>query len=279
MARKVFVSGEMSSDDRLIDVDADCPEAVLLWPWFLTAFDDWGRAEANAKKLWAKVFPAVSVVDVNRVEEALLAFDKVGLIHLYEVGGKRYMSIDADKWFKWQTHIRKQKRTNDESKIPAPDASAQTRANARKCTPSPSPSLSSTTTNATPTGPDDPPNLKRVAEEYAKVSGVLVPSPNDQTAMFQALKVAAPEAIIAYMWEVRAKEPGKKLRAFSYFLPGLEDRAAKSAHRESAASRSPPVSTVLGAEATRAMMAAKLRAAEEADDATESKPASPERRG
>ncbi|MEW6016443.1 MAG: hypothetical protein AB1760_00050 [Pseudomonadota bacterium] len=253
MARKVFVSGEMSSDDRLIDVDADCPQAVLLWPWLLTAFDDWGRAEANAKKLKAKVFPAVSEVDANRVEEALLAFDKVGLIHLYEVDGKRYMFIDADKWFRWQTHIRAQKRTKDESKIPAPDASAQMRAPARECaqlradaricTPSPSPSPSpsdSTTTVAAPPGPDDPPDFRRVADEFIKVTGVLCPSANDQTAMSKALKMASADSIIAYMWEVRAKGADKRIKSFSYFLPGIEDRARDAARREAAATRLPP---------------------------------------
>lgn len=232
MSRKVFVSGEMSSDDRLIDVDAECPEVVLLWPWLLTAFDDWGRAEANAKKLRAKVFPIVSEVDVNRVEAALLAFDRVGLLHLYEVDGKRYMFVDPDKWFKWQTHIRKDKRTNDESKIPAPGASAKTRENAREISLSPSPSPSPSPSKESSRGQPPPidahpdPELQKIEDAYRKAKGRMGTSPNDFSLIRQARdKWGAVLTLRAVARGAEGKKPGE-IKSFAYFLPIIEEIAA-----------------------------------------------------
>ena len=171
MGRKVFVSSDMSTDDRLLVVAEHSETAVLLWPWVLTAMDDWGRAEANARTLKARLFPALPSVTPAGVDEALRLYAEVGLLTLYTSGTKRYMAIDPEKWWRWQTHIRTEKRTRDESACPPPPAaqetpgagrpgrqgseegaSAQARANARSdarvlaaariCTPSPSPSPS-----------------------------------------------------------------------------------------------------------------------------------------
>jgi hypothetical protein len=132
----------MSIDDRLSLVAEKKPLAALIWPWILTAFDDWGRAETSARQLKNKVFPAISMVTAKDIEEALVLYGQVGLITLYEVEGKRYMCIEPLKWFKYQTHIRMSKREKDDSRIPAPRTCAQPRADARICTPSPSPSPS-----------------------------------------------------------------------------------------------------------------------------------------
>jgi hypothetical protein len=154
MGRKVYVSSDMSIDERLVEVAEADSQCALLWPWLLTAFDDWGRAEANAKRLKAQVFPMLDVVTPELVERALELFSNAGLITLYEVDGKRYMAVPADKWFKYQTHIRKEKRETDNSRYPAPPSEvshddAQVRAGARDDAqiavnriPSPSPSLS-----------------------------------------------------------------------------------------------------------------------------------------
>lgn len=147
----------MSSDDQLIDVAGENPLAALLWPWLLTALDDWGRAEASAKQIKARVFPMISNVGIAEIEEALQLFAANGLVEMYEVAGKRYIAIPQDKWFSYQTHIRAEKRNDDKSRYPAPP-SAQLRAGSRdvaqvravdaECEPSPSPSLSPSLPNS-----------------------------------------------------------------------------------------------------------------------------------
>jgi len=134
MARKVYVSSDMSADETLIDIAEIDPLANLLWPWFITAFDDWGRAQAAPKRIKNTIFPANDMVTVEIVTKALSLYHDHNLIQLYSVDGKEYMSINSDKWFKWQTHIRKEKRETDGSKYPPPaddDNSAQQRASAR----------------------------------------------------------------------------------------------------------------------------------------------------
>lgn len=150
MARKVFVSGDMAADERLIDVDETSAKAALLWPWLLTAFDDWGRAEAQPKRLKATTFPMNDLVSADDIAEAISLYAEHGLVNAYEVNGKPYMAIEPDKWFKYQTHIRKEKREKDDSRHPAPvDLSGESRdcahmrEEARDYTPSPPPSPSS----------------------------------------------------------------------------------------------------------------------------------------
>ena len=169
--RKIFVSSDMSTDDRLLVVAEHSETAVLLWPWVLTALDDWGRAEANARTLKARLFPGLPGITAADVDEALRLYADAGLLTLYVGGGKRYMAVEPEKWWKWQTHIRTEKRTRDESTCPPPPAAqgtagagqpeerrseegasararedarsdAQVREDARICTPSPSPSPS-----------------------------------------------------------------------------------------------------------------------------------------
>jgi len=167
MGRKVFISSDMSTDERLAELAETRPDLALLWPWFLTAFDDWGRAEAQPRRLKLKVFPMVATVTVDTVAEAIDAFAAYGLIMRYTVEQHEYMAIPTEKWFRYQTHIRGSKRSHDQSRFPAPPSdapreaaehranarnsadpredartSAQLREDARTCTPSPSPSLS-----------------------------------------------------------------------------------------------------------------------------------------
>lgn len=169
MARKVFVTSDMSVDERMIEVAERDSQAALLWPWILTAFDDWGRSNADSKRLKASIFPAITAVTPESIDAALRLYAEVGLIILYEYDGKQFMAIPADKWFKYQTHIRSQKRVKDDSRYPAPPGgddrdSAQMRASARECaqisavdadwqpspSPSPSPSLSPTAAASVP---------------------------------------------------------------------------------------------------------------------------------
>jgi len=177
MARKVFISSAMSYDETLSEIAEVEPLAALIWPWFLTYFDDWGRAKASPREIKNSVFQANDLVTMEVISNAISQYEGQ-LVRVYTVDGKQYMQIDPDKWFKHQTHIRKEKRENDGSKHPAPPAEdnaqvragarefAESRANLTDCIPSPSPSLSFTTTTA-----DDP--EQTVADVHTKVFGSL----------------------------------------------------------------------------------------------------------
>lgn len=150
MARKVFISSSMSVDEKLIDVAEQDQTAALMWPWVLTVFDDWGRAEANIKKLKALTFPAMQNITYDVIENALTLYDAVGLIELYEVDGKRYMAVPLEKWYKYQTHMNRKNRRPGADKLssdfPAPQESPQIPTGPRGApwcpVPSPSPSPS-----------------------------------------------------------------------------------------------------------------------------------------
>lgn len=255
MARKVFITSDMSIDDGLGLIAETDPLSALLWPWFLTVFDDWGRAEANVRKLKPKVFPTNDAVTHEAIERALIQYSDKGLIQLYEVGGKRYMAIPSGKWFKYQTHIRREKRLKDDSRLPAPpqlreDARecAQLREDASKCIPSPSPSPSlspsdvprssaantlHSTTN-TPGGDgaaaDELKNdaWDEVQARYAELTGRIYPSPLDVEAINEALRLTGGRAdlVITVMETVARHFKGDKINSFSYFIPRLRDTVA-----------------------------------------------------
>src|SRR4051794_27062119 len=118
MARKYFASSDAGTDDRLIQVAEQDDLAPLLWVQFLGCFDDWGRAEVLPRQIKWSLFPACNLVTLEVIERAIQLYTAVGLIELYEVGGKRYMAIEPGKWFGYQTHIRQEKRAKDDSKLP-----------------------------------------------------------------------------------------------------------------------------------------------------------------
>ncbi len=129
MARKAFVSSDMAHDEKLYDLAEEYPDAVLMWPWIVTWFDDWGRALASPKRIKSQLFPNLPHISVDTVEAAIRAYSNVGLIEVYEDEKHRYMAIPMDKWYSWQTHIRGEKRDKDNSKYPpCPTDSAQVRA-------------------------------------------------------------------------------------------------------------------------------------------------------
>jgi DnaD/phage-associated family protein len=119
MGRKVFISSDMSIDERLAAVAESRPDLAILWPWFLTAFDDWGRAEAQPRRLKLKVFPMMDTITPDIVSEAITAFAACGLLQCYSVDGHEYMAIEPSKWFGYQTHIHRSKRDTDGSRYPA----------------------------------------------------------------------------------------------------------------------------------------------------------------
>lgn len=113
MGRKVYVSGDMATDPRVLDVADDDPQAALLWPWILMAFDDWGRAEADPRALKFALFPAVDTVTRESIDHALGVYAQHGLVVLYEAEGRRWMAVPEQRWWRWQTHIHRSKREDD----------------------------------------------------------------------------------------------------------------------------------------------------------------------
>lgn len=120
MGRKVYITSDISIDERLGEVSYNDPLAALMWPWILTSLDDWGRFEANPRKIKLKVFPGNDLITVESIDKALSLYAEVGMIYLYEVKGKQYFTTPPSKWFKYQTHIKKYKAVDDKSKYPAP---------------------------------------------------------------------------------------------------------------------------------------------------------------
>lgn len=155
MGRKVFVTSDISVDERLLTVAERDPLAALIWPWILTTLDDWGRAEAKSRMLKAKVFPCNDIITAESIAAALHLYHEVGLIELYEVTGRPYLSVPHDKWFKYQTHIHGSKRIKDDSKFPPPPLPnednarevAESRDSSREFIPSPSPTPTPSITN------------------------------------------------------------------------------------------------------------------------------------
>lgn len=165
MARKRFITSDMSIDEKIADIAAENPVAALMWPWFITGFDDWGRMEALPVKIKLSIFQAFPY-SAKDIEQAINLFDKYGIVHKYEVHGKEYIAIEPEKYYKYQTYIRGNKRETDSSNCPPPpnppwentvksadvpttnnnhaDARtcAQCSEDERKCIPSPSPSPS-----------------------------------------------------------------------------------------------------------------------------------------
>jgi hypothetical protein len=120
MGRKIYITTEMSTDEALIEIGTRHPIVPLLWPWFLLACDDWGRSEASVIHLKAEVFPMYEHVTLDVIETALQEFHAAGLITLYTTRKKRYFFIEPESWYRWQTHIRTEKREKDASRCPAP---------------------------------------------------------------------------------------------------------------------------------------------------------------
>jgi DnaD/phage-associated family protein len=120
MARKRFVSSEMSTDEDIADIAVDNPVSALMWPWFITGFDDWGRMEVTSpNKVRLELFPAFPY-KANEVQEAIEQFSKAGIVFRYSVDSRTYLAIEPCKFYKYQTYIRDKKRIEDSSNYPAP---------------------------------------------------------------------------------------------------------------------------------------------------------------
>ena len=157
MARKRYVSSAMGTDEDIADIAGENITAALMWPWFITGFDDWGRMEITSPmKIKLELFPSFPF-DKNDIISAIDLFANAGLVFKYSVGNKNFIAIEPCKFYKYQPYIRASKRLEDGSGCPIPvnapwencahcransRTSAESREESRKNIPSPSPSPS-----------------------------------------------------------------------------------------------------------------------------------------
>ena len=119
MARKRFVTSEISTDRKIAKLAEKNPVAAALWPWFITAFDDWGRMSADPIEVKLTIFPAFPYTS-DDIEAFIKLYHEFGIAYHYEVDGKPYLAVNPETWLKYQTYIRKDKLEKQKSKIPEP---------------------------------------------------------------------------------------------------------------------------------------------------------------
>lgn len=119
MARKRFITSDISTDKKIAILAEENPTAALMWPWIITNLDDWGRMGADPVEVKLTVFPAFPFTSKD-IAKAISLYDEYGLAHYYEVDGKPYLAVNPDAYYKYQTYINKNRKEKDESKIPAP---------------------------------------------------------------------------------------------------------------------------------------------------------------
>lgn len=154
MARKRYITSAISTDRKLYALAEEDPTAALMWPWFVTAFDDWGRMNADPIEVKLTIFPAFPYTS-NDIAEAIKLFDKYGLAHYYVVDGKPYLAVNPQKWWKYQSYIKDERKNGKETSKhpPPPDPPWEDKSSAKFAdyprtsaknlpSPSPSPSLS-----------------------------------------------------------------------------------------------------------------------------------------
>lgn len=86
-----YIREEYLTSERVDQLDA---KAERFYFRLFLVVDDFGRFEANEKLLKSKVFPLKDDVRVTDITRWLTACEAAGLIRLYTVSGKRYLSVD-----------------------------------------------------------------------------------------------------------------------------------------------------------------------------------------
>ena len=118
--------------DRLINESIRTSEKINSLTWFqevfftrlITAVDDFGRFDARPAILKASLFPLKKDVTEQTIEDSLDKLAIIGLVNLYEVGGKPYLCLPT-----WADH---QRVRNKRSKYPEPVICQQSAANCGK---------------------------------------------------------------------------------------------------------------------------------------------------
>ena len=86
-----YIREEYLTSERVDLLDA---KAERFYFRLFLVVDDYGRFEANEKLLKSKVFPLKEDVRATDISRWLTACEKAGLIRLYSVANKRYLSVD-----------------------------------------------------------------------------------------------------------------------------------------------------------------------------------------
>ena len=119
MSRKRFITSDISIDEKVAALAEENPIAALMWPWFNTAFDDWGRMGANPIEVKLTIFPAFPFTSSD-IRSIIQLIDKYKLAHYYEVDGKPYLAVNPATWYKYQTYITVDRKKKYSSKYPEP---------------------------------------------------------------------------------------------------------------------------------------------------------------
>ena len=120
MSRKRSITSDISIDERIADIAEENPIAALMWPWFLTGFDDWGRMDATPRKIKLSIFPAFSF-NIAEIRSTIDVYAEANLVYLYEHDGSVYIAIRPSTWLKYQPYLRGTKYSEkDSSRIPPP---------------------------------------------------------------------------------------------------------------------------------------------------------------
>jgi len=192
VARKRFVTSEISTDRKIAKLAEKNPTAAALWPWFITAFDDWGRMNADPIEVKLTIFPAFPYTS-DEVEEFIKLYHEFEIAYFYKVDEKPYLAVNPDTWLKYQTYIRKDKLEKQNSKIPEPknapwvaknntvdDLATKNVAKQQSATinvlspspsPSPSPSSNISTSEHSPDTPHEQPDEKTKSQKNLKKQG------------------------------------------------------------------------------------------------------------
>lgn len=88
-----------------------------LWAYLITYVDDYGRGSAETDIIKGFIFPRRSGVTEANIKAALNGLAEIGLIHLYEVDGEKYLYLRN-----WEKH---QKPRANTSKFPAPPSTCE----------------------------------------------------------------------------------------------------------------------------------------------------------
>ncbi len=119
MARKRFVTSNISVDRNVAKLAAEDPVAAALWPWFITAFDDWGRMSADPVEVKLTVFPAFPYT-YDDISKTIQLYHQYGLAFYYEVENKPYLAVNPEKWYKYQTYIQRKRKEAQKPNHPEP---------------------------------------------------------------------------------------------------------------------------------------------------------------
>lgn len=119
MGRKRFVTSDISIDDKVAEVAELNPVAGLMWPWFLTALDDWARLTGSPREIRNSVFQPFPY-SKDDIQAAIDLYELHHLVHRYMVNDKHYLQFNPKAFYELNSYIQKSRQRHDGSKIPPP---------------------------------------------------------------------------------------------------------------------------------------------------------------